>query len=160
MNGLIYFLQALPAWSTILWPLIYTSSAAVLGLFAMYVWTAIRKEEDEGVIKALNTGALVAVAVQAVLVIAYVIYLALAPFPAESRSPMRLIGGDLALIFWLGVVVLGLIIPLWLTFRSRAAKTGSSFLTTAAIGLLCTFVGAVAIRAIMYGMGTSIQQFL
>jgi formate-dependent nitrite reductase membrane component NrfD len=159
-NGQIYVLQARPAWNTILWPLIYTGSAAVLGLFTMYVWTAIRKDEDERVIKGLNTGALVAVAVQAVLVIAYVIYLAMAPFQAESRSPMRLLGGDLALIFWAGVVVLGLIIPLWLTFRSRAAKTGTTFLTTATIGLLCTFVGAIAIRAIMYGLGTSIQQFL
>ena len=160
MNGQIYVLQARPAWNTILWPLIYTASAAVLGLFTMYVWAAIRKQEDESVIKGLNNGALIAVGVQAVLVIAYVIYLSVAPFPTESRSPMRLLGGDLALIFWLGVVVLGLIIPILLTFRSRAAKPGMSFLTTAAVGLLCTFVGAVAIRAIMYGLGTSIQQFL
>jgi DMSO reductase anchor subunit len=160
MNGQIYVLQARPAWNTILWPLIYTSSAAVLGLFAMYVWTAVRKEEEESVIKGLNNGVLVAVAVQAVLLIAYVIYLALAPFQVESRSPMRLLGGDLALIFWLGVVVLGVIIPMLLTFRSRAATAGTSFLTTAAIGLLCTFAGAIAIRAIMYGLGTSIEQFL
>jgi DMSO reductase anchor subunit len=160
MNGQIYVLQARPAWNTILWPLIYTSSAAVLGLFAMYVWTILRKEEEEGVIKGLNSGVLVAVAVQAVLVIVYVIYLAMAPFQAESRSPMRLLGGDLALLFWLGVVVLGLIIPLLLTFRSRTAKAETSFLTTAVVGLLCAFVGAVAIRMIMYGLGTSIQQFL
>jgi anaerobic dimethyl sulfoxide reductase subunit C (anchor subunit) len=160
MNGQIYVLQARPAWNTVLWPLIYTASAAVLGLFTMYAWAAIRNEEDAAVIKGLNMSSFVAVIIQAVLVIAYVIYLALAPFPAETRSPMRLIGGDLALIFWGGVVVLGLILPLWLTFRSRTAETETTFLTTAAVGLVCTFVGAVAIRAIMYGLGTSIQQFL
>lgn len=160
MNGLIYVLPSRPAWNTVVLPLIYLASSAVLGLFSMYVYTALRKEEEAQVVQGLNNWALLAIIVQAGLVIAYVIFLAVAPFQAESRSPMRLIGGDLALIFWLGVVVLGLIIPLWLTFRSRAAKMETSFLTTAAVGLVGTFVGAVAIRVIMYSLGTSIQQFL
>ncbi|MCJ7567472.1 MAG: polysulfide reductase NrfD [Anaerolineales bacterium] len=159
MNGLIYVLPSRPAWNTVLWPMLYIASSAVLGLFSMYVYTALRSEEVP-VVKELNTWALVAVVVQGVLVIAYIIYLAFAPFQAASRSPMRLIGGDLALIFWLGVVVLGMIIPLWLNFRSRAAKMEASYLTTSVLGLVCTFVGAVAIRVIMYSLGTSIQQFL
>jgi formate-dependent nitrite reductase membrane component NrfD len=160
MNGLIYVLPSRPAWNTILWPLLYTASAAVLGLFAMYIWEALR-EGEVSVVKGVNKWSVITLAVYGALIIAYVIYLAMAPFPAESRSPVRLLTGDLAWIFWGGVVAIGLAVPLGMTawlWSSKQEKV--PFLATAVVGLACTFVGAVAIRALMYALGTSIQQFL
>ncbi len=160
MNGQIYVLQARPAWDTILWPLIYTGSAAVLGLFTMYVWTAFR-EKEINLVKGVNRWSVIVLAVYGALIIAYVIYLALAPFPAESRSPARLLTGDLAWIFWGGVVAIGLAVPLGMTIWLWSSKQEKlPFLALAVIGLACTFVGAVAIRSLMYALGTSIQQFL
>jgi len=160
MNGLIYVLPSRPAWNTVLWPLLYTASAAVLGLFTMYIWEALR-EGEVSVVKGVNKWSVITLAVYGALIIAYVIYLAMAPFPAESRSPARLLTGDLAWIFWGGVVAIGLAVPLGMTawlWSSKQEKV--PFLATAVVGLACTFVGAVAIRALMYALGTSIQQFL
>jgi anaerobic dimethyl sulfoxide reductase subunit C (anchor subunit) len=160
MNGQIYVLQARPAWNTVLWPLIYTGSAAVLGLFTMYILTAFQ-EKEVTLVKGVNKWSVITLAVYGALIIAYVIYLALAPFPAESRSPARLLTGDLAWIFWGGVVVIGLAAPLGMTAWLWSSKQEKlPFLTAAIVGLACSFVGAVAIRSLMYALGTSIQQFL
>jgi formate-dependent nitrite reductase membrane component NrfD len=158
VNGLIYVLPARPAWNTLLWPFIYLASASALGLLTMYVWTALRKEEAD-VINGINSGALVTLAIHALLVVAYVIFLAAAPFHSVSQSTMSFLVGDMAWVFWNGVLLLGLVIPMWLTFRLRTLKP-KVFLNTAGIGLACTCVGVVAICAVKYALGTSLQQFL
>jgi anaerobic dimethyl sulfoxide reductase subunit C (anchor subunit) len=157
--GKNYVLASRPAWNTLLLPLLYLASGAVLGLFAMYAWAALSREA-EGTVAVLNKAALIALAVQAVLVVAYVIFLALAPFPHELRSPLRLLAGDLALAFWVGVVLVGLLIPLVLTGWLFAAKKKMlGWLGVSLAGLVCVLVGGVAFRALMYILGSSIEQF-
>lgn len=160
LMGKNYILPARPAWNTWLLPLLYLASAAVLGLFTIYIWAAVTKEEGATVM-GLNKATLIALAVQAVVVIAYVIFLAVAPFPHPLRSPARLVAGDMALAFWGGVVIVGLVIPLGLTAWSVTAKKKVlPSLTVAVVGLICVLVGGVATRALMYILGSSIEQFL
>lgn len=150
-----YVLPARPAWNTWLLPLFYVVSAAVLGIFAMYSLAAVSKEE-EATVMGVNRAALIALVVEAVVVVAYVIFLAVAPFPHALRSPARLLGGDMALAFLGGVVVVGLLIPLGLTAKKKVLPS----LTVAVVGLVCVLVGGVAFRAIFYLLGSSIEQFL
>jgi len=158
--GQNYVLPARPAWNTWLLPLLYLTSAAVLGLFTMYIWTVVR-EKEAPVVMAVNKAALIAVIVEAVVIVGYVAYLAVAPHAHPLRSPVRLVSGDLAPAFWGGVVLLGLLIPLGLTaWFLTAKKKVLSSLTIAAVGLVCVLVGGLAARALLYILGSSIEQFL
>ncbi len=158
-TGRIYVLGSRPAWNTYIIPILYVATAVALGLFAMYIWTVV-KEKDELIIKQVNKAALFAQIGFAVMVLAYVIYLFTAPFPDPSRSPQRLLAGDLALLFWGAVVVVGLIIPMILTIRQMKEKPGGSILTVPITGLICTLVGSGTIRALMYLLGSSVHQFI
>lgn len=157
--GASYVLPARPAWNTFLLPLIYVASAAVLGLFSVYIWAG---KEEETTVMGMNKATLIALAVQAVVVMGYVIFLAVAPHPDPLRSPVRLLAGDMSVTFWLGVVLIGLAIPLWLTawLQKTAKKKVLTPFTVATVGLGCALAGGVAWRAIMYILGSSIEQFL
>lgn len=156
--GSSYVLPARPAWNTWLLPLLYAGSAAVFGLFTMYIWAAVTME-DKAMVTTLNTATLLALAVQSVLVLSYVIYLAVAPFQNPLRSAGRLVGGDLALAFWLGLVVVGLAAPLALTLWFLTKKKAFPTLAVPVAGLVCALVGGGVMRALMYVLGSSIEQF-
>lgn len=158
--GASYVLPARPAWNTWLLPLLYVGSAAVLGLFSMYLWTVVSKE-DKALALGLNKATAIGVAVQMALVAAYVIYLAVAPFQNPLRSAGRVLSGDLALAFWLGVVILGLLVPLGLTvwFLSAKRKEAMPSVAVPVVGLVCALLGGGVTRALMYILGSSIEQF-
>jgi len=156
--GASYVLPARPAWNTFLLPLVFVASTAVLGLFSMYIWAG---KEEKTTVMGVNKATLIALAVQAVVVMGYVIFLAVAPHADPLRSPVRLLAGDMSVTFWLGVVLIGLVIPLWLTARVQTAKKKVlTPFTVATVGLSCALAGGIAFRAIMYILGSSIEQFL
>jgi DMSO reductase anchor subunit len=159
-GGWMYFLPSRPAWHTILWPLMYILSAAVMGIFAMYIWSLVSREDSETV-SAINQAAAIALAIQVVLIVAYVIFLALNRFQHTSRSPLRLLAGDLVITFWIGIILVGMLIPLLLTTWHQLRKQPfKPSLGPAVLGFVCVVIGAVAMRSIMYMLGTSIEQFL
>lgn len=155
--GASYVLPSRPAWYTVLLPLLYLASAGVLGCFSLYFWAAVRKEAD-GTVLSVDRATLVAVAIEALLLLAYVVYLAAAPFQNPTRSVARLLVGDLAPIFWIGIVLIGLLVPAYLALRFLAAK-GLSARTVAVLGLISAIVGGIALRVPLYLLGTSIEQF-
>ena len=73
-------------------------------------------------------------------------------------------------MFWAGVVVIGIVVPVALTVLAcvqatkGAGDTGSVAPKQLAMYLLgacaCTAIGAVVIRIIMYAVGTSVEQFI
>ena len=159
--GMNYVLPARPAWNTFLLPLVYLASAGVLGLFTVYIWLVVKGKKEEANLIGINKATWIVLAVQAVFVVGYVIFLAVAPYPDPSRSVFKLLAGDIALAFWLGVVVVGLVVPLALTIRFQIAKEKArNPLSVAAVGLACVLVGGAVFRAIMYMLGSSIAQFL
>ena len=95
--------------------------------------------------------------------------MAFAPYQDFSRSVTRVLTGDLALLFWGGVVVLGLAVPALVSgmkaFSLPAASQGDGTATLTkpsiiAAGLACLLVGSVAVRMLMYLLGTSVQSFI
>jgi len=159
--GMNYVLPARPAWNTPLLPLVYLASAGVLGLFTFYIWSVVKGKKEEANLMGINRATWIVLVVQAVFIVGYVIFLAVAPHPDQSRSVLRLLAGDIALAFWLGVVVVGLVVPLALTIRFQTAKEKAcNPLSVAAVGLACVLVGGGVFRAIMYMLGSSIAQFL
>lgn len=158
-SGYIYVLGARPAWNTFILPLMYLAMAAPLGLFTMYLWL-VKKEADKKTLQRVSQIAFYSLLVFALLLVAYIVYLFLAPFPDPSRSALRLLSGDLFLIFWGLVVLLGLIVPLIISYRNKKGSSEPASISMPVIALASFIVGSVGLRAIIYLLGTSVHRFI
>lgn len=164
--GASYLIAARPAWDSVTLPLMYLGSGLAMGMLLMAALVLLRgKAADEGGF-ALKL-ALAGVIIMVVTSLAYVAWIALAPYQAPSRSIERLLSGDLAVMFWAGVVLVGLVVPTALTALAcvKAGKDGAlsapgSLATYLFVALACSAVGAVVLRVIMYAVGTSVEQFI
>lgn len=175
VNGDTYVMAARPAWNTLVLPVLYIASAAVMGCFSLnllllrtehYDKTAITATETAATTEAtattlmINRASLAALAIQAVLMIAYLVHIAVAPYPDMTRSVARVLLGNLALLFWGGWVLLGLVVPaaLMTKFYAKKAKNIAP-LTSVKLGLACVLVAGIAFRMLMFSLGSSIRQF-
>lgn len=177
-NGDAYVMAARPAWNTLLLPVNYVASAAVMGCFSISVLITRTKTfaADETVTVAaeetaatttvgsakatIKRATLIALTIQTLLLVAYLIHIAVAPYPDVTRSVTRILVGNLALFFWGGLVLFGLIIPATLMKKFCTKKAESiSPLTSVKLGLVCVLVAGVAFRVLMFSIGSSIKQF-
>ena len=167
--GSSYLIAARPAWDSIALPLMLLGAGLAVGMTLMAGLVLLRgKAAEEGGF-ALKL-ALAGVVIMAVTTVAYVVWIAIAPYQAPTRSIDRLISGDLAVMFWAGVVVIGIVVPVALAVLAcvqatkGAGGTGSVAPKQLAMYLFgacaCTAIGAVVIRIIMYAVGTSVEQFI
>jgi DMSO reductase anchor subunit len=156
--GHTYVMASRPAWDTIILPLLYMATAAVMGCAALSFFTALKKDEESTRRSAWAT--LIALAVELSLVIAYVAHLSSAPFADASRSASRVLSGSLAGLFWAGLILCGLLVPIVLSWLLRSQKAGRlSPLTGAAIALAAVIGGGVAFRALMFALGSGVKQY-
>ncbi|OUO92531.1 hypothetical protein B5F40_01165 [Gordonibacter sp. An230] len=159
--GSSYLMVARPAWNVVVLPLVSITTALSLGsvtVLAIDALTAGRAKDadvEAPAAKRMDAFALALVAVHAVAVAAYAVSVATAPYQDASRSAARMLTGDMALLFWGVVVVLGIGAPLAaLLVRNR--KGASVALAAAAV---CMVAAAVAFRVIMFSLGSSIIDF-
>ncbi|MDR3437921.1 DmsC/YnfH family molybdoenzyme membrane anchor subunit [Telmatospirillum sp.] len=153
--GDTYVMASRPAWDTLLLPMVYLISAALLGCLSLGVLMA-RQQKAEAVV-ALKWTTLGVLALQGVVVIAYLVAVAVAPYPNATRSVIRVLTGNLAPLFWGGVVLVGLLVPSSLTIAKRAAAPLP--VAAATFALVCAFVGAASFRLLMFNLGTSVWHF-
>lgn len=159
--GATYVLPARPAWRTWLWSFIYAASAAVTGIFAIYVWAALfHGGVDEAFLMGINKGALIALIVEVGVVLAYLFYLDSAPSEDPINKPSRLLKGAGARPFWGGVVFAGMVMPIALTIWVQATQSILISQITAVVGLMGVLSGGVAIRALMYTLGDEIDPII
>ncbi|MEF9875565.1 MAG: DmsC/YnfH family molybdoenzyme membrane anchor subunit [Gordonibacter sp.] len=167
--GMSYLIAARPAWDSAALPLMYLGAGLAMGSLLMAGLVLLRGNAKEEGGFALRL-ALAGVAIMVVTAVAYVIWVAIAPFPAPSRSIERLISGDLAVMFWLGVVLVGMVAPAALTalacVKATKGESGSGSVepkklaTYMFVAFACTAVGTIVLRVIMYALGTSVEQFI
>ena len=153
--GDTYVMSSRPAWDTLILPLVYLASAFVLGCFSFSLLLGLNESAETTIVIKRTT--LVGLGIQGVLIVAYLVALAVAPYPDISRSPARVLAGNLAPLFWIGIVLIGLLIPGALVALRKAEKPSSP--AGAVFCLLCVFVGAVTFRLLMFNLGSSIRQF-
>ena len=90
--------------------------------------------------------------------------------PGTVAFHRAFVGGRLAVMFWLGVVLVGLAAPVALTalacVKSTKGDAGSGLADPKKLAAFmfaafaCSVVGAVCLRVIMYGVGTSVESFI
>ncbi len=184
-NGDAYVMAARPAWNTLILPILYVASAGVMGCFSLSVLlarinyadtiakitvteTAATAETETETTETeittataiINRAMLIALAIQAVLLIAYLVHIAVAPYPDITRSVTRVLTGNLAPLFWGGLVLLGFLVPtaLMTQFRTKEADSISP-LTMAKLGLVCVVAAGAAFRMLMFLLGSGIRDF-
>ena len=64
--------------------------------------------------------------------------------------------GANAVMFWLGVVAVGLVAPLVLTWLAKKVETGKKLAAYAGVALACVAVGGLCWRVILYVVAISI----
>ncbi|MCD8316916.1 MAG: dimethyl sulfoxide reductase anchor subunit [Eggerthellaceae bacterium] len=167
-----YLLASKPAWDTALLPLYYLVNAAALGSITMLVISAIC-HMDSYMTKRLAVISLIFVALFALVVIGYTIYLSIisesaytGPIhldatttppidPAETGA--RLLTGDLAVLYWVGVIGIELCVPIicliiaWLREKTR-------FGLGLAAGI-CVIAGGICFRMILYYVAATVFLF-
>ena len=167
--GASYLIAARPAWDSAALPLMYLGAGLAMGMTLMCALVLLRGDSAREGGFALKL-ALAGVVIMVVTTVAYVVWIAVAPYPAPSRSIDRLVSGDLAVMFWPGVVVIGMVVPVALTalacVRATKGDGGSGVADPKMLAFMmlgacaCTAIGAVVIRIIMYAVGTSVEQFI
>ncbi len=157
--GASYLMAARPVWDSPALPVMYLGTGLGMGFAAMACLVLAKgSREDASFATKL---ALFGVAAMVLSALAYIAWIALAPHQADSRSIMRLVSGDLALCFWLGVVVLEIVAPVALAFMAhKGASDVRRAATYMGAAFACSLAGGVALRAIMYLMATSVESFI
>lgn len=156
--GHAYLMVARPAWNTALLPLMFLGDSWAMGFVAAF--TAVRfTAADEGERVRTSRFALAGLAAFAATLIAWLVGVAFAYEPSYSRSVERVLFGDLAPAFWVGTVVVGIAAPVAAVFFTRKASPASAR-ALAVAALIGVFVGSVAVRVVMYSLGTSVQSFI
>ena len=127
-------------------PIIFVIAGLTGGL-AILLATSLGDDADR-VMTMVNT-MLISLVAYAVFMAIY-LWVSTYESSAARDSVMRMIRGSIALAFWIGVVLLGMIIPIALLATNSVTGASAALIITAAI---CAIIGGVALRYIILKAG-------
>jgi formate-dependent nitrite reductase membrane component NrfD len=132
--------KAVPFWNSTLLPLLFVL-CGILGGFGLSVVIALSGGNVN--LEAAEAGSRWLLIINALLIAVY-LWAAANRAPTGKESVLEQMRGGLALFFWGGIVVLGIIIPLLIGFFGQFAGEGASALLIA--GVVCEIIGGLALR--------------
>jgi len=154
---LLGVVEAIPFWNTAILPVIFLISALSTGIGAVLV-TAISfpRLQPEGQDNTESFHRLAKIDAVLIMMEALCLYFYLeisvhAGFAAATSAKM-LMGGSLAAVFWLGVAVIGLLIPFLLEFKSLKKEINFKAAKTTVAGL-CILIGGLSLRYLILAAG-------
>ena len=147
----IYLLPARPAWNTWLLPIALLASSLINSLLLAWalvvlVPTSPDEEDRKELTAKLRSWVLAVLLVYAIVAVIYFLIAA-----NRQGEIARLLMGDLALWFWLGLVVVGLVAPgllVWLGKKNVRVSALAAF--------LLVVVGGLIVRMMLFPLGTRI----
>ncbi|HEX7567402.1 MAG TPA: DmsC/YnfH family molybdoenzyme membrane anchor subunit [Anaerolineaceae bacterium] len=147
----IYLLPARPAWNSWLLPITLLTSSLINGLLLAWLLVAIvpKQGDETGLMELaakLRSWALPVFAVYAIVTVVFFLMAA-----SQTGGITRLLVGDLALLFWLGLILVGLAAPaalIWLGKKDPKASALAAFLLVA--------IGGLVVRAMLFPIGVRI----
>lgn len=132
--GSSYMMSSQLAWNTVALPLGYLGAALAAGTALWYLLCAACKEEASALsFAAIET--LVGAVAALVTTLAYGLI-------------AGIVGGDSAILFWVGIVVCGGVVPA--ACGAVGMKKAEGALSLAIVAVVGAFIGAVAYRALMW----------
>jgi polysulfide reductase chain C len=170
---LLGVVKAVPFWNTPILPLLFLVSAlstgmgAVLLVVALRRWVAPAAVEGEGEQVKESVHALsrtdIPLVVTELLALFFLLFTMAASGTVAAESVRYLVGGAYAVAFWLGVVVIGLLVPVTLEAWSLTRKPGLSLARLSDLGVVsgfCLLVGGLILRYAVVAAGASVAMTL
>ena len=133
-------IKAVPFWNSTLLPVLFIL-CGILGGFGLSVVIALNGGHVD--ITAAETGSRWLLIINALIIIIY-LWRAANREVTGKQSVMEQMRGSVAPIFWAGIVVLGIIIPVAIAFSSYFAEETSALLLVA--GVACEVIGGLTLR--------------
>ena len=165
-----YNMAARPVWNTFAWYLFIFADAYLMGALAAWLLSAVAGDDC----KFAGFQSLIAAVVKAAAVAIYTAVIGGIKFAsvghyfdptqptkavAETGSYIsRMLSGDLALAFWLGVVIIGIIVALVIAFLKKGAEPKDVTMFSG-IALAAAVIGAICFRVIFFALGSSVFLF-
>ena len=132
--------KAVPFWNSTLLPLLFVL-CGILGGFGLSVIIGLNGGDVN--IAAAEIGSRWLLVINALLIVFY-LWTAANRETTGKMSVMEQMRGNLAPVFWIGIVALGIIIPLIIAFSSYfVGEVSSALLVT---GVACEVIGGLALR--------------
>lgn len=132
--------KGVPFWNSPLLPVLFVL-CGILGGLGLSIVIALNASQVD--ITAAETGSRWLLIINALLVAIY-LWTAANRETTGKQSVLEQIRGSMAPVFWIGVVALGIIIPLIIVFSSYFIGEASALLLVT--GVLCEIVGGLALR--------------
>ena len=141
-TGVLFAVSSIPLWSsTVLLPTLFVTSAISTGIAMVVLGALIGRSAPEKTLGRL---------VEADAIVIVLELVALIIFAIATEGIGILISGALAIPFWLGVVVLALLLPLGLELMNRKKEPGAKgYWGIAAISAICVLVGGLVLRLVI-----------
>jgi formate-dependent nitrite reductase membrane component NrfD len=137
-------------WSTAMLPLLFTVSAASTGIMAVILATVLSGAQNLPFV-ALERVDIVLVVLEAFVLLLYLQGTHRVP---ESRASARMaLTGELAPLFWFGVVLLGILAPLVLELIGSFGSHGGGAMALAVVASVCGLVGGLLLRQLVLAAG-------
>lgn len=133
-------IKAVPFWNSTLLPVLFIL-CGILGGFGLSVVIALNGGHVD--ITAAETGSRWLLIINALIIVIY-LWRASNREATGKQSVMEQMRGSVAPIFWAGIVVLGIIIPVAIAFSSYFAEETSALLLVA--GVACEVIGGLTLR--------------
>lgn len=132
-----YVIEAQPTWNTEALPFAYLGTSLACGAFLFGILGAVKGDGME----LGGKSAIAALAAAVVAVVGMLAYVMHVGFAAMSSQ---------ALVFWGGVVVVGIVGTLVVAVLGMTSAAKANQLALGSAGLACAAVGGIAIRALMW----------
>jgi polysulfide reductase chain C len=170
---LLGVVRAVPLWNTPILPLLFLISALTTGMGAVLLFVGLRRwvlpkvveEEGEQVktsVNALSRTDLPLIVVE-LLVLFFLLFIMSASGTVAAESAYFLVAGGYAVAFWLGVVVVGLLLPFTLEAWSVTRGKGMSLAAHSDLGVvigLSLLIGGIALRYSILAAGLNLAATL
>lgn len=168
--GHSYQMEAVPAWNTFLWVIALLGEACIMGPATVAVVAALCGESDDDV-KIVGGYAFIGSVVNAVTALAASASIALAggslsevgyyfdlthPTHSILSTDINPFTGDAALVMWLGVIVVGILVPIVACFMGK--KKGD-WKMWGGVALIAAVIGVVCLRVVFYISGVHLFMF-
>ena len=152
-TGVLLAASNQPLWmSTILLPALFVISAVSTGI-AMLVAAMLLKrswvDSKEIIIKMIKADAVI-IAIELVVMVVYMFWLSQTPISGANEAMERLTTGVLAVRFWIGVILLAILVPFALDVAhwSTDIKSHRLAMGMLAISSICVIAGGLVLRAV------------
>jgi len=138
-------------WSTAMLPLLFLVSALSTGIMAV---VALASLVETAHVESIHYLARIDMAIIVLEMFVLGFYLQGSHRVPESRASARLVlAGTLAPMFWLGVALLGLVVPLSLDLVGVFSLSGGAAVSITLVASICGIIGGLLLRLVILSAG-------